>query len=145
MLFDLCKTVDARLSSAITSSASTGSFEHASRGRRHHARGAAQAIGGAVDSAQGTYSRTEPRLSRPQHSWLYRVAAGRFTGIRLHPFAYKQALLSGCRLRRSRYGPYIDLLHPGWQPTAPMPSCPSTALTASGATSEAASGRPWPT
>ena len=46
------------------------------------------------------------------------------------------------RLRRSHHGPYIDLLQPVVTRATPTPSSPSSPLTASGGTSEAAAGRP---
>ena len=99
--------------------------------------------GGRVDGGQGASVPAGRRHPLADPSRVLRLAADVLAGIRLEPFTSQQAQLSARWLRRSRHGPYIDLLQPAFPSPTPTPSSPSTAPTASGAASEATAGRPW--
>ena len=139
----MCESPNARPSCARGRRSASGPFELAGGGGETHAAGAAQPMGGLVDGALGACFPAEQRLSPPEHSRLPPCAANGPSKVDLRPFAFRQALSSARRLRRSYHGPYIDSAQPVLKRPTPTPSSPPPALTASGGTSPAAAGRPW--
>ena len=76
--------------------------------------GATQPTGGCVDGGQGASAPAGRRHPLADPSRVLRLAADLLTSIRLEPFTSQQAQLSARWLRRSRHGPYIDLLQPAF-------------------------------